>query len=139
MEENPQESRYEEFLAERGFLTIHQLVHYLKEKYPSRSVSHPTIMRYVNKGYLTCTKVGGQFRIDREGIEAFIEHGTENVGEGLKNPSPPTPPIRKPLHTFNFERAEGDNVLNPLKTAPQIVPPDVTKKKSQKGTTNGTT
>lgn len=75
----------EEHLEQRGYLTVHQLEKYLKEYHPRRAVSGPTLRRYLEKGYLTFTEVGGQRRVDKEAIKLYIANGTG----GEQSPSSP--------------------------------------------------
>lgn len=137
MDRNPLNSgsKYAQFLEERGFLTINQLVQYLREEHPERSVSFPTIQRYIEKGYFRCTKVGGQYRIERPEIEHFIQHGTEGITVTPRMPVI-APPDLGPVGHLEFERAEGIVVRgsDPPKPRPAIQPPDVSKPK--KGTSN---
>lgn len=85
-----------ELLEERGYLTIHQLEMYLKQYFPKRAVSGPTLKRYLDRGYFQYTKVHTHYRIDKESIDYYCEHGTE----GAIQPPPPSPvsdPFEEPL------------------------------------------
>lgn len=66
-------------LDTKGYLTINQLVHYLKEFHPLKSVSYPALQRYAQQGYLECDKLGGQYRVSKASIEHYIEHGTSKL------------------------------------------------------------
>lgn len=78
-------------LQQNGYLTAHQLVKYLAENFPTRKVSYPTMLRYVAKGYLVGTQVGGQFRLSKASIENYLKYGTDPEAmteeEGATQPS----------------------------------------------------
>lgn len=83
------------FLKERGYLTVAGTVMYLAEHHPSKAVSYPTLKRYIAKGYLKYVKVGGQYRLTKESIDHYVEHGTDPIdtsnGIGEEAQMPPTP------------------------------------------------
>lgn len=94
------------FLSERGYLTISSMVLYLSQHHPTKSVSYPTLKRYIAKGYLHYVKVGGQYRLTKESIDRYVEHGTDQPstrteGEGAQMlPTPldqPLPPLHIPI------------------------------------------
>lgn len=87
-------SKFEIFLEQKGFLTIHQLVQYLAHDHPERSISFPTVQRYIHKGIFRCTKVGGQYRIERPEIDWFVKYGTDGI-ERAREPSLLPPDITK--------------------------------------------
>lgn len=65
------------FLETKGFLTIHALESYLKMYHPLRSVTYPTLRRYVAKGYFGEPLIlGGQTRLMKEHIDRYVERGT---------------------------------------------------------------
>jgi hypothetical protein len=66
-------------LEQRGFLTANQLCTLLDEKYPAVRVSYPTLMRYLDKGYLKFIKVGGQHRVERRSILHYLKFGTQGL------------------------------------------------------------
>lgn len=72
-------TQIESFLEERGYLTINQLATLLRLKYPLKSVAYPTLKRFMEKGYFRYSKIGGQFRIEKESIYAYIQHGTDGL------------------------------------------------------------
>lgn len=76
-----------EELDRKGYLTLNGLAIYLRECHPHRSVSYLTLQRYKDRGYIRTTQIGGQYRVSKEEIEHYLEHGTRNGGEG-ENPSP---------------------------------------------------
>jgi len=65
-----------ERLEEKGFLTVSGLVEYLKTYHPMISVSYPTMMSYIKKGYFKYIKVGGQYRVFKESIDHYVMYGT---------------------------------------------------------------
>lgn len=88
-------------LEEKGWLSLNQFVQYLKDEHPIKSLSYPAILRYVEKGVLEATKVGGQRRISKECIEHYVKYGVEvpyvpqttlanNSGKGTQMSSSPT-------------------------------------------------
>jgi hypothetical protein len=78
-----------EFLEEKGYLTINQLVEYLKEHYPLKALSYPALRRQVGKT-LHGEQAGGQLRITKDSILRY-------VGKGGASPLPTLPgPVDAP-------------------------------------------
>jgi len=77
-----------ERLEEKGFLTVSGLVEYLKTYHPMISVSYPTMMSYIKKGYFKYIRVGGQYRIFKESIDHYVMYGTGRpISPGGLSPS----------------------------------------------------
>jgi len=77
-----------ERLEEKGFLTVSGLVEYLKTYHPMISVSYPTMMSYIKKGYFKYIRVGGQYRIFKESIDHYVMYGTGRpISQGGLSPS----------------------------------------------------
>ena len=62
-------------LQRTGYLTLTKFVEYLRENHIGMYVSYPTALRLVHEGKIKARKVGGQYRITREEIERWVEHG----------------------------------------------------------------
>lgn len=77
-----------QILEEQGWLTLNQFVQYLKDEHSIKSLSYPAILRYVEKGILEATKVGGQRRITKECIDHYLKYGVEVPYVPPADPSP---------------------------------------------------
>lgn len=107
-------SKFEDFLNQKGFVTVNQLVQYLKLAHPKKSVSFPTIMRYIGKGYFKCTRVGGQLRVEPPEIVWFVKHGTDGIERARElSLSPP----------YDLREADSPSKPEPLDSVPEIKDP----------------
>ena len=113
------------FLEKRGFLTLSQLVPYLKEYYPHASFSAPAMGRMVERGFIETIRVGRQHRILRKEIERFVEHGNRNPpvppGRGTFSTADQTTETVEPPRTY-LKRSEPTASFDPNS---EVVPPKV--------------
>jgi len=79
----------EDFLYERGYFTINQMVSYLATSHPSKSVSFPTLKRYLLKGFIRYDQVGGQYRIPKTSVDQYVRYGTAPPPESTPEPIKP--------------------------------------------------
>ena len=136
-----------EFLEARGYLTVNQLVEYLREHYPLKALSYPALRRQVGKT-LQGEQAGGQLRITRESILRYVgKEGasplptlpgpvvdstppTVSIGPGIKalieenlRITKHTTPKRAPVDTNDDEDGDGSEVAQPPRTLAIPDPP----------------
>jgi len=62
-------------LAKKGWLSLNELVKYLKQDHPEHYISYPTALSMVKEGKIRVITVGSTYRIYLEEITRFIREG----------------------------------------------------------------
>lgn len=93
----PSLDELKELLESRGYLTINQLAAYLTRTSAVLSLSFPPLKRLClqSGSPLPCVEVGGQYRIAKHHIDAYVEAKLQEI-EGAVTPSQFQLPITDP-------------------------------------------
>jgi excisionase family DNA binding protein len=98
-------------LAERGWLSLNELVKYLRADFPERYVSYPTALAMVRENKIRAFTVGCTYRIHREEVTRFIADG--NWDPSKYPTSAPISTVSTSVPNLESDQPQSQHLLRP--------------------------